>query len=205
MLRRRSLVEQQRVAPALRQQLGQLQAEARVLGRGGARGQMKSTHRVLDRRVVRKVVQVRKRHVDLTQQSTRGPAPVQLAQEFGLGRQRRRLAPLADRARYIVVPHLWVVPDEGGNQWPSGIPQRHSEGSSTIYLRITPHIRRLVEQEAVGQLSCLLVDPSHFRNILLNLLLLITTRDGKTMRLLCEVELNHIFVLQYNVAQARDH
>jgi hypothetical protein len=28
---------------------------------------------------------------------------------------------------------------------------------------------------------------------------------GKTMRLLCEVELNHIFVLQYNVAQARDH
>ena len=198
MLRRRSLVEQQRVAPALRQQLDQLQAEARVLGRGGA-------HRGLDRRVFRKVVQVRKRHVDLTQQSTRGPAPVQLAQEFGLGRQRRRLAPLADRARYIVVPHLWVVPDEGGNQWPSGIPQRHSEGSSTIYLRITPHIRRLVEQEAVGQLSCLLVDPSHFRNILLNLLLLITTRDGKTMRLLCEVELNHIFVLQYNVAQARDH
>ena len=50
------------------------------------------------------------------------------------------------------------------------------------------------------------LDPSHFRNILLNLLLLITTRDGKTMRLLCEVELNHIFVLQYNmVAHAHEH
>ena len=50
------------------------------------------------------------------------------------------------------------------------------------------------------------LDPSHFRNILLNLLLLITTREGKTMRLLCEVELNHIFVLQYNmVAHAHEH